>query len=104
MIYLQATLRVPLENREEFIKTLIEEYIPAREKYGMKMVGAWETMIGLRLPREITHLWSFEDLGHMQRCLAVETEEVAKAKTRVLSFAVDESLKILGPLPYSPLK
>ncbi|MBI2832642.1 MAG: NIPSNAP family protein [Chloroflexi bacterium] len=104
MIYVMATCRVALENREKFLRTFREEW--QWDKYGRKLVGQWETIIGPRLPREITDLWAFDDLAHRQR----EQEAVAKDpdQIRVISklngMLVEETIKVMAPLPLSPLK
>ncbi len=104
MIYVMATCRVMPENRDKFLKIFEEEW--QWGKYGRKLAGQWETIIGQRLPREITDLWAFDDLAHRQR----EQEAVAKdpEQLRVIaklnSLLVDETVKVLAPLPLSPLK
>ena len=105
MIYVEATIRVAPDKVEEF-KKLLEKHLPLAEKYGRKLVGSWETLIGPRIPRQIVNLWAFEDMAHRERYNAVfsKDEELLKSRSRLESLILEETTKIMVPTPYSPLK
>lgn len=104
MIYIMATATVAPQNLDKFLKTFKEEW--HWEKYGRKLAGQWITTLGQTCPREITDLWAFEDLTHRQR----ETEQIAKdpeisgVMAKLNSMLVTETIKVMRPLPLSPLQ
>ena len=102
MIYLMATEEIKQGELDGFIKCL-EEYIPIAEKHGMRLVGSWQTQIGT-IP-EVTDLWAFDNLGHFEkvRQAMAEDPEYRSIYPKIQAFVVRETLKIVRPLPFSPM-
>ena len=73
------------------------------EKHGQKMIGAWQTTIGVY--DEVTHLYAYENMADMERIRREVREDPAweeYMKTPpLLGFEIS---KLMTPLPYSPLQ
>ena len=105
MIYQQVTLHVVPENFEEFKKIFGDEVLPLRQKY-TTLGGQWQTIIGTKRPVEITTLWVYDDMAHLDRVRKSwsKDEEAKKAVAKIRPFILDLSGKVLTPLPRSPLQ
>jgi len=90
---------------EEFKKAFSEEFVPAAAKHGLKLVGTWQSWMR-EMPLEITHLWTYNDMISMVKSREAQNEdpELLKARGAVGPYILDETKRILIPLPYSPLQ
>lgn len=81
--------------------------MPLFSKYGFKLVGAWDTMIG-DVP-ETTYILAWSDLNTMQKAWVDLNADVDWAQIKKESFEKHGPLvlkthsQILAPAAYSPL-
>ncbi len=104
MIYLEATLRVAPGKMNEFMGVFEKEYLPCSNKLGRKLVAQWRTSIGTQ--SEITDLWAYDDLTHMQRFqdARAKSPEFAKATEHLMSLIAYETTRLMVPTSLSSLK
>ena len=104
MIYLEAPLRVLPGKMNEFMEAFEKEFLPISNKLGRKLVGQWQTIIGEK--EEVTNLWVYDDLAHVQRVLdtCAKSPEFAEATNLLRSLISYEATKIMVPTPLSPMK
>ena len=104
MLYMQATVEVPHENASKFVDVLTNKYVPIAARYGMKLIGTWQTAIGTQ--DEFTDLWAFDNLEHYGAAFRAMSKDPEFQETfdQIRSLAVHEVTKLLRPLPVSPLK
>jgi len=63
-----------MPGREEALIARINEWFPIIEKYGVKVIGIFQTVVGNS--NEISYMLVYEDLVHRQRVLeAMEKDE-----------------------------
>lgn len=79
------------------------------EKHGMKVIGFWQTIIGLNSLNELVYILAFEDLNHRQAAwdAFINDEEWLKARRESEKDGMivsNVTNKILRPTTYSPLQ
>ena len=104
MIYVEASLRVVPGKMAEFMEVFEKEFLPLSNKLGRKMLAQWTTSIGTL--DEVTDLWVYDDLNHMQRFneARAKSPEFAKASARLRALIAYESTRLLIPTKLSELK
>ena len=104
MIYIEATLRVLPGKMNEFMEVFEKEFLPASNKVGRKLVAQWRTTTGTL--SEITDLWSYDDLTHMQRVFEemAKSSEYVEATHHLGSLIAYEETKLMAPTPLSAMK
>jgi len=104
MIYVEASLRVVPGKMAEFMEVFEKEFLPLSNKLGRKMLAQWTTSIGTL--DEVTDLWVYDDLNHMQRFneARAKNAEFAKASVRLRALIAYESTRLLIPTKLSELK
>ena len=104
MIYLEASLRVVPGKMNEFMEVFEKEFLPASNKLGRKLVAQWRTTIGTL--DEITDLWAYDDLTHMQQFqeARAKSPEFTKASEHLRSLIAYETTRLMVPTPLSSMK
>ena len=104
MICMQATVEVAHENLPEFMDVLANRMVPLFAKHGVGLVGSWMTVIGIL--DEITDLWAVDSMEHYEKAMRslMKDPEWRETYDRIRSLIKHESIKILRPLAFSPLK
>ena len=104
MIYLEATLRVVPGKMKEFRGVFEKEYLPLSNKLGRKLLAQWTTAIGTL--DEVTDLWVYDDLAHMQRFneARAKNPEVAIASEHLRALIAYETVRLMIPTALSELK
>ena len=104
MIYLEASLRVVPGKMNEFMEVFEKEFLPASNKLGRKLIAQWRTTIGTL--DEITDLWVYDDLTHMQRLQEgrAKSPEFIKASGHLRSLIAYETTRLMVPTPLSSMK
>jgi len=104
MIYLEASLRVVPGKMNEFMEVFEREFLPASNKLERKLIAQWRTTIGTL--DEITDLWVYDDLTHMQRFqeARAKSPEFTKASDHLRSLIAHETTRLMVPTPLSSMK
>lgn len=104
MIYLEARLTVVPGKMNEFMEVFGKEYLPASNKLGRKLVGQFRTTIGTL--DEITDLWAYEDLAHLQGAqeTRARSPEMMKAGEKLRALIAHETTRLMVPTPLSEMK
>ena len=104
MLYMQATIEIPREKSAKFVELLTNKFAPLAAKHGMKLVGSWQTVVGVQ--DEFTDLWAFDNMEHYAAVFRsmVKDPEFQKTFDEIRSLAVHEVTKLMRPLPVSTLK
>ena len=104
MIYLEASLRVVPGEMRDFMEVFEKEFLPLSNKLGRKMLAQWTTSIGTL--DEVTDLWVYDDLAHMQRFneARAKSPEFAKASEKLRALIAYETTRLLIPTKLSELK
>ncbi len=104
MIYYHVTAHVQRRKIAESAANYEKHLIPLFKKHGQKLVGAWQTTIGVY--DEVTNLYAYENLAEMDRIRRELREdptwiEYMKTSTALVGYEVS---KVMVPFPFSPLK
>ncbi|MFC1944648.1 NIPSNAP family protein [Chloroflexota bacterium] len=104
MIYFQTNMMMSPGKSQEFNEILGQHLAPVMDKYGGKLIGSWETAVGTL--NEITDLWAFNSMGHFEEAMKSfgRDPELRPYLITLQSLVVSETMKLLRPLPCSPLK
>ena len=104
MIYLEASLRIVPGKMNELMEVFEKEFLPASSKLGRKLVGQWMTTVGTL--DEVTDLWAYDDLTHMQRFQEARTRspECVKASEHLRSLIAYETTRLMVPTRLSQVK
>ncbi len=104
MIYLEASLQVVPGKVNEFMEIFEKELLPASNRLGRKLVAQWRTTIGTL--DEITDLWAYDDLTHMQRFqeARARSQEYNKASEHLRPLIAHETTRLMVPTALSELK
>lgn len=104
MVFMQATLQVIHEKLPEVFDLIEKRLVPLAAKHGMKLAGSWRTFVGNE--DEITDLWAFDNMDHLAkvfRALGKDTEW-QEGITLIRRCVTHETIKLMAPAPFSPLK
>ncbi|MDO8687045.1 MAG: NIPSNAP family protein [Dehalococcoidales bacterium] len=104
MIYVEASIRVVPGKMNEFMEVFEKEFLPSSNKLGRKLVAQWRTTIGTL--DEITDLWAYDDLTHMQRFQEAKAKspEFTKASEHLRALIAFETTRLMVPTPLSSMK
>jgi hypothetical protein len=105
MIYLHTTVQLAGPAKVlEFEEVLGKKFSPYLEKLGAKFVGSWFTLVGPQ--SEVTDLWCFENAAHYEEVMqkVMMDPEAIPLMATLSSLIVQETTKLMYPLPCSPLK
>jgi hypothetical protein len=104
MIYVEASLRVVPGKMGEFMESFEKEFMPACDKVGMKLVAQWRTTIGTL--DEVTDLWGYDDLFHMQRVQEARTQspEFRRISSHMRTLIAYEATRLMTPTSLSSMK
>lgn len=102
MIYEQRVYRVSSARRRGFIDFFGETVVPLLVKYGAKVIGIWETVIGER--SNVVCLLAYQDMPERMKCW--DAFEKDKEFNKHTSSLPHESVyvSILQPTRYSPMQ
>ena len=103
MIYIHRTTNVIPSKVKEY-NELVQKFLLLMEKYGVKLVGSWQTTIGESW--EYTHITAVDDLATLQKNLKAlnQDAEYHKLSEQMSHLIKKRIIKILSPTEYSPLK
>jgi len=107
MIYELRRYELQQHNKKAFYERFEKQLMPILSKYGFKLVGAWDTVIG-DVP-ETTYILSWPDLNTMQKAWADLNADDDWAQIKKESFEKHGPLvlkthsQILASTTYSPL-
>ena len=104
MIYVEATLRVVPGKMNELMQVFEKEFLPASNKLGRKLAAQWRTTIGTL--DEITDLWAYDDLAHMQQFqeARAKSPEFIEASEHLRALIAYETTRLMVPTPLSAMK
>ena len=104
MIYVEASLRVVPGKMNELMEVFEKEYLPISNKLGRTLAAQWRTSIGTL--DEITDLWAYDDLSHMQRFQEARSQsaEFKEASEHLRALIAYETTRLLVPTPLSLMK
>ena len=104
MIYLEASFQVVPGKMNELMQVFEKEFLPASNKLGRKLAGQWHTTIGTL--DEITDLWVYNDLAHMQQFqeARAKSPEFIKASEHLRALIAHETTRLMVPTPLSSMK
>lgn len=104
MIYLEAAIHVAPGKMKEFMDVFTNQYLPASERLGRRLIGQWRTFVGPL--DEVVDLWAYDDLSHMQRFQEARQHdaEIIKAGENLRVLIASETTKLLIPTAYSTIK
>jgi len=104
MIYVEASLRVVPGKMSEFMEGFEKDFLPLSNKLGRKMLAQWTTSIGTL--DEVTDLWVYDDLAHMQRFTEARAKspEFAKVSAKLRALIAFETTRLMMPTKLSELK
>ncbi len=105
MIYAVASIILETDKAQQFSDIMEREYLPAAEKHGVKMVACLKTALGGNVD-EVTDIWAFQSLEHLEKVRASQFKDVKymDARKKLRDLMKEETIKIMVPLPVSPLK
>jgi len=103
MIYIHRTTNVIPSKVKEY-NELVQKFLLLMEKYGIKLVGSWQTTIGESW--EYTHITVVDDLATLQKNLKAlnQDAEYHKLSEQMSHLITKRVIKILSPTEYSPMK
>ena len=101
MSYMLVTLQVRYGKVGEFVE-IMEHLVPALEKEGWQLRGAWSNSIG-RL-NKVYDLWEIPDASHVSSVLEVVNRDPAFREwaEKLEDCLESEQLEVMEKLPYSP--
>lgn len=104
MIYFQAVIDVKPGKLRDFSRLMEQELAPYLSKAGMKLIGSWTNITDK--VNEVTDLWAFESLEAYGRVFAsfIRDPEYLNIDGRLRELITSETIKLMSPLPCSPLK
>jgi serine kinase of HPr protein (carbohydrate metabolism regulator) len=104
MIYVLAIRQLLPGKMAQYKEVETKELIPVFNKYGIKMVGHWNTIIGNSY--ETVNLFAYNDMAHYQKSNeARRTDpESQKMAADLGALTVSNNLRLLEPSEWSPLK
>jgi hypothetical protein len=103
MIYLESSL-VLYPGKEAAYRENEKELYRLLEKFGAKVIGSWNTVIGN--VNEIVGLIAYEDMGQLQKSALAMTQdkEYITNWQKITPAIMSQNRKIMMPMPISPLK
>ena len=104
MIYIEASLRVVPGKMNELMEIFEKEFLPEGKKLGMNLVAQWRTTIGTL--DEITDLWGYDDLAHVQRVqeARAKSPKFIKAAGHIRALIAYEATRLMVPTSLSAMK
>lgn len=104
MIYVLAIRQLVPGKMAQYKEVETKELIPMFNKYGIKMVGHWNTIIGNSY--ETVNLMAYNDMMHYQKSNeARRTDpESQKLAADLGALTVSNNLRMLEPSEWSPMK
>ncbi len=104
MIYMLVTLQVQRGKMKEWTELFEKHFLPATQRHGQKLLGAWKTTIGTY--DEITDLYAFESWSEFERIRKAlfQDPEVQKYLPQLNAICGYEISKVMEPLAYSEMK
>ena len=104
MIYLEAAIHVAPGKMKEFMDVFTNQYLPASERLGRRLIGQWRTFVGPL--DEVVDLWAYDDLSHMQRFQEARSQsaEFKEASEHLRALIAYETTRLLVPTPLSLMK
>jgi len=102
-LYCHCTYDVLPGKTEEFLLTVENNLIPAREKLGMKLAGGYRWFGACGGSGEIVTIWAMKNWAHWGEILKGErdTNEFEVWKDRLPDLCSEWRYKFLLPVPYS---
>lgn len=104
MIYVMAIRQLQPGTMAQYREIETKQLVPIFNKYGIKMVGHWNTIVGNSY--ETVNLFAYNDLAHYQKVREAQRSdpEYQKMGTALGAVTVSANLRMLEPSEWSPLK
>jgi hypothetical protein len=104
MIYVLAIRQLLPGKMAQYKEIETKQLIPVFNKYGMKMIGHWNTVIGNSY--ETVNLYSFNDMAHYSKTReAMRSDpEAQKMQADLGAVSASNNSRLLEPSEWSPLK
>ena len=104
MYYVLATRQLRVGTMAQYKEVETKQLIPIFNKYGIKMIGHWNTIIGNS--SETVNLFAYNDMAHYQKVReAQKTDpEYQKMSIALSELTTNANLRLLEPSEWSPLK
>ena len=102
VIYEERRYDVSPARKAEFIEFFKKTVIPLVSKYGGKVIGVWDTLIGNR--NEVIVLLAFDDILKRMECWDKFKKDEAFVKAIPTLPPNGVIVSILQPVEYSPLQ
>jgi hypothetical protein len=101
MVYVHATLRIKIGQYDRFCEEMGQQ-IPVIESFGMKLVGAWVTVVGPICT--VIDLWELSDANaYFEAMGRWKSSDAAKSFRGISGELIQEELvTMVNKLPYSP--
>jgi hypothetical protein len=104
MIYVLALRQLLPGKMAQYKEVETKELIPMFNKYGVKMIGHWNTAIGNAY--ETVNLYAFNDMAQWQKFRDAQRTDPDAIKTAASlgALTVSSNSRLLEPSEWSPLK
>ena len=102
MIYELRHYTIQQGKMNEFVQRFGEIPMKLFEKYGAKVVGVWQTRIGPG--PEVVYILAFDDLAHREKVFDAMYQDEEFLKYAPTAEVASFTIRIVRPLPYSPLQ
>jgi hypothetical protein len=104
MMYVLAIRKLFPGKMAQYKEVETKELIPIFNKYGMKLIGHWNTAIGDAY--ETVNLYAFNEMDQWQKFREAQTTdpEVRKMSADLGALTVSSNSRLLEPSEWSPLK
>jgi len=104
MIYVLAIRQLFPGKMAQYKEVETKELIPMFNKYGIKMVGHWNTIIGNSY--ETVNLMAYNDMAHYQKVREAQRKdpESQKLAADLGALTMSSNSRLLEPSEWSPLK
>jgi hypothetical protein len=104
MIYVLALRQLLPGKMAQYKEVETKELIPMFKKYGVKMIGHWNTAIGNA--NETVNLYAFNDMAQWQKFRDAQRTDPDAIKTAASlgALTVSSNSRLLEPSEWSPLK
>ena len=104
MIVEERMYTVQTGKTKEWLEYYGEHGFPLQQKYLGRCIGFFQTEIGTL--NTLVHLWAYDDLAHRERARAEmgkdpEWQKFVAGQPKVI---ITQEVRIMVPVPFSPLK
>lgn len=104
MIYVMAIRQLKPGVMAQYKDIETKQLIPAFNKFGVKMIGHWNTIIGNSY--ETVNIYALNDMAHYQKFREAQRSDpdIQKTSAALGAITVASNSRLLEPSEWSPLK